>query len=150
VADELGIPTFNVRSRCSPEDKMKYIEGLTKSSPKHLTTLFTGDGTNDAPALAQASIGVHVNNGTEVAKSASDAVLLTPSLQGILALMDLSKAVMHRIKFNFGWSFTYNTFAILLAAGAFVNVRIGPAYAGLGELISVFPVILAALQLKWR
>ncbi|KEF51058.1 uncharacterized protein A1O9_12874 [Exophiala aquamarina CBS 119918] len=150
VADELGIPAVNVRSRYSPGDKKKYIEDLTTSSLKHLITLFIGDGTNDAPALAQASIGVHVNNGTEVARSASDAVLLTPSLQGILALVDLSKAVMHRIKFNFGWSFTYNTIAILLAAGAFVNVRIEPAYAGLGELISVFPVILAALHLKWR
>ena len=149
VANELSIPLTNVRSRCSPEDKMRYIQALNSSSPKPLTTLFIGDGTNDAPALAQATIGIHVNSGTEIAKSASDAVLLTPSLAGILTLMDLSKAVTNRIKFNFAWSFTYNTFAILLAAGAFVEVRIEPAYAGLGELVSVLPVILAALSLKW-
>jgi heavy metal translocating P-type ATPase len=149
VADQLNISATNTRFRCSPADKKKYIEDLTASSVKPVTTLFIGDGTNDAPALAQASIGIHVNDGTEVAKSASDVVLLTPSLQGILVLIDLSKAVMNRIKFNFGWSFIYNTLAISLAAGAFVNARIPPAYAGLGELVSVLPVIFAALQLRW-
>jgi Cd2+-exporting ATPase len=126
------------------------MENITTFSAKPPTTLFIGDGTNDAAALAQASIGVHVSDGTKVAKSASDVALLTPSLQRILGLIDLSKVVMHRIKFNFGWSFTYNTVVILLAAGAFVNFRIEPAYAGLGEPVSVFPVIFAALQLRWR
>jgi Cu2+-exporting ATPase len=51
--------------------------------------------------------------------------------------------------FNFCWAFVYNTFAVLLAAGAFVNARIPPRYAGLGELVSVLPVILVALQLRW-
>jgi Cd2+-exporting ATPase len=94
---------MNIWSRCFPADKKKYVEDITTSSVKPPTTLFIGDGTNCAPALAQASIGVHVSDGTEAAKSASDIVLLTPSLQGIVVLMDLSKAVMHRIKFNFKW-----------------------------------------------
>ena len=50
---------------------------------------------------------------------------------------------------NFGWSAVYNLVAILFAAGAFVNVRLPPAYAGLGEIVSVLPVVLVALQLKW-
>jgi Cd2+-exporting ATPase len=141
---------MNIRSRCAPANKKKFAEDFTTFSVKPPSTLSIGDGTNVAPALAQASICVHVSDGTEAAKSASDVVLLTPPLQGILVLMDLSKAVMHIIKFNFGWSFIYDMVAILLAAGAFVNFRIEPAYAGLGELVSVFPVIFAALQLRWR
>lgn len=56
---------------------------------------------------------------------------------------------VRRIKFNFGWSFIYNTFAVLLAAGAFVKARIPPEFAGLGELVSVLPVIIAAVLLRW-
>ncbi|KAI4178955.1 MAG: hypothetical protein L6R41_008129, partial [Letrouitia leprolyta] len=96
--------------------------------------MFCGDGTNDAVALAQASIGVHLNEGTDVARSAADVVLMRPSLSGILAIILVSKKSVSRIKFNFGWSFVYNLFAILLGAGAFVNVRIPPQSAGLGEL----------------
>ncbi len=90
-----------------------------------------------------------MNSGTDVAQSAADAVLVRPALSGILVLIDLSHAAIRRIIFNFSWSFIYNTFAILLAAGAFVNVRIHPQYAGLGELFSVLPVILIAVQLRW-
>jgi Cu2+-exporting ATPase len=108
--------------------------------------IFCGDGTNDAVALAQADIGVHMNSGSDVAQNAADVVLVRPYLGGILVLLDLSKAAFHRIFFNFAWSFVYNLFAILLAAGAFVNARIPPQYAGLGEIVSVLPVILIALS----
>ena len=64
-------------------------------------------------------------------------------------MMDVSRKSVNRIKFNFIWSFVYNTFAVLLAAGAFVNARISPEFAGLGELVSVLPVIAAALLLRW-
>jgi Cd2+-exporting ATPase len=81
VAHQSDIPAMNIRSRCSPADKKKFAEDITTFSVKPPSTLSIGDGTNDAPALAQASIDVHVSDGTEVAKSASDLVLLTPSLQ---------------------------------------------------------------------
>jgi Cu2+-exporting ATPase len=116
---------------------------------KPVVTLFCGDGANDAIALVQATIGVHINATSDVAQSAADAVLLRPSLAGVLLLMDLSGAAVRRIAFNFAWSFTYNLFAILLAAGAFVKAHIPSEYAGLGELVSVLPVILIALQLRW-
>lgn len=147
VGHELGIPRSHIKSRCSPGDKQKYIEAIMDHSGK--TVLFCGDGTNDAVALAQASIGLHMNSGTDVAQSAADAVLVRPALTGILFLVDLSRAAFRRIVFNFSWSFVYNTFAILLAAGAFVHARIPPQYAGLGELVSVLPVILIGLQLRW-
>jgi P-type E1-E2 ATPase len=147
VAGKLGIPSSHVRSRCTPGDKQEYLKTLMTNENK--IVIFCGDGTNDAVALAQADIGVHINSGSGVAQAAADVVLMRPHLGGILVLLDLSKAAFHRILFNFAWSFVYNLFAILLAAGAFVNARIPPQYAGLGEIVSVLPVILIALQLRW-
>lgn len=157
VTNQLGIPDDRVRSRCTPADKQAYIQDLFaaphgKSAP---TVIFCGDGTNDAVALAQATIGVHMNDssGTDVAKSAADVVLMRPSLAGIITLINASKNSMGRIAFNFGWSFVYNIFAILLGGGAFSslhNARIPPEFAGLGELVSVVPVIVAAMLLRWE
>ncbi|KAF4472836.1 Cu2+-exporting ATPase [Fusarium albosuccineum] len=151
LASKLGIPVENVRSRSSPADKKDYIQSLLgkESDRKKPVVVFCGDGTNDAVALAQATIGVHMNEGTDVAQSAADVVLMRPALAGILTMMNASRKSVNRIKFNFGWSFVYNTFAVLLAAGAFVNARIPPEFAGLGELVSVLPVIAAAVLLRW-
>jgi heavy metal translocating P-type ATPase len=151
TASELGIPSENVRSRCTPADKAEYVKSRSSlsTSNKKNTVLFVGDGTNDAVALAQASIGMHINEGTDIAGAAADAVLIRPSLKGILTLIDLSKAFHRRVVFNFAWSFLYNMFAVLLAAGAFPNARIPPSYAGLGELVSVVPVIGIALALRF-
>lgn len=147
IAAVLGIPPSHVKSRCLPEEKQKYMQ--TIMADPNSTTIFCGDGTNDAIALARASIGVHMNSGTDVARSAADVVLVRPALGGILTLVDLSRATFRRICFNFAWAFVYNLFAITLAAGAFVHVRVPPQYAGLGEIVSVLPVVLIALQLKW-
>lgn len=150
VGARLGIPTSHIRSGCSPADKWKYLdEIMTDENNKGRVVIFCGDGTNDAVALAQATIGIHINEGTDIAQSAADAVLMRPALSGILALIDLSRAAFIHIAFNFAWVFVYNVFAILLAAGAFVHARIPPQYAGLGELVSVVPVIVIALQLRW-
>lgn len=147
TARQLGIPLPQIRSRCSPGDKQKYIKAIMDHDNQ--TVLFCGDGTNDAVALAQANIGLHMNSGTDVAQSAADAVLVRPALEGILVLIDLSRAAFRRIVFNFAWSFVYNISAVLLAAGVGGNVRIAPQYAALGELVSVLPAILIALQLRW-
>jgi Cu2+-exporting ATPase len=157
VAALVGIPDGNIRSRCSPGDKQGYIQDLL-SAPTTIKTgrkgskpvvVFCGDGTNDAVALAQATIGIHMNEGTDVAQSAADVVLMRPHLSGVLTAIAVSRKSMRRVAFNFGWSFVYNLFAILLAAGAFVNARIPPEYAGLGELVSVLPVIAAAMLMRW-
>lgn len=181
VAESVGIPESMVKARCSPADKAKYIRDLISASPAARSTIsggirskkagetppannviFVGDGTNDAPALAQANTGVHLppsasTTAADVASSAADVVLLRSSLEGLVDMLDISRAAVHRIWFNFGWSFVYNVFAILLAAGAFVatareggpGVRIPPEYAGLGELVSVLPVVLVAVSLRW-
>lgn len=147
LAAKLDIPQSHVRSRCSPKDKLEYLR--TIMTDNKAVVMFCGDGTNDAPALAQANVGVHVNEGSEIAKSAADAVLVRPALSGILCLIDLSRAAVLRIVINFCWSFTYNLFAVLLAAGLFVKWRIPPEYAALGELISILPVIGIALLLRY-
>lgn len=147
VASALGICPSNVKSKCNPSQKQQFVKDLM-SAPGEIV-LFCGDGTNDAPSLASASIGAHMSDGTDLAQGAADVVLLRPSLSGILTLMDLSRAAYRRIVFNFAWAFVYNLFAILLAAGAFVDARIPPQYAGLGEIVSVLPVVLIAVQLRW-
>lgn len=161
AAAQLNIPRDNIRSHCTPADKQAYIQDLLKrhdpsnhiaqgKNSKQPVVVFCGDGTNDAVALAQATVGVHINEGgTEVAQSAADVVLMRPDLNGILVAIAISKKSTRRIAFNFGWSFVYNLFAILLAAGAFVTARIPPEFAGLGELVSVLPVVAAATLLRW-
>ncbi|KAI0379820.1 heavy metal translocatin [Hypomontagnella monticulosa] len=163
VAASVGIPPENAISRCSPADKRAYIQKLLEAQAipgsqkqNQPIVVFVGDGTNDAVALAQATIGVHVNSGTDVAQSAADVVLMRPTLGGILTMIDVSRAAVRRVAFNFGWSAVYNLFAVLLAAGAFVgagtggtDVRIPPEFAGLGELVSVLPVIVVAVSLRW-
>lgn len=157
LAKELGVPLSHAKGECTPEDKARYITSLSTVLPSGRNrlsttttiTIFCGNGSNDAVALAQVGIGIHMVDGTDVAKSAADVILTQPSLAGILALIDLSRASLRRVYPSFAWSFVYNFFAILLATGAFVTIRIPPAYAGFGELASVWPVIMVAMQLRW-
>ena len=148
VATKLGVPHEGVRARCTPREKQQHVKGLMQADKS--TVLFCGDGVNDAAALSQASVGVHISSGTGTSWTAGDVVLIRPSLLGILVLIDLSRDSCRQIVFNFTWSAIYNVLAILLAAGAFVHVRLSPQYAGLGEAVSVLPVILIPLQLRWR
>jgi cation transport ATPase len=156
VATTLGITSF--RARCSPEDKKVYVENLVRAGQK---VLFIGDGTNDGPALATATIGMSIPSGgpadvlvpqdkcqASVAEGAADVVLLRPDLIAITTLLDLSQASYGRVVAGLAWSLVYNIVAMALAAGAFVNVRIKPEYAAIGETISVLPVIAIALTLR--
>lgn len=141
VAAQVGIP--NVASQCTPAQKRDYVASLMSQSKN---VMFVGDGTNDAVAVAQADVGVQlasVLSASDVTRGAADVVLLA-GLEGIPFLLDISSLSFRRMVFNFGWSAVYNVLAILLASGAFVSVRIPPAYAGLGEIVSVLPVVFAA------
>ena len=86
-----------------------------------------------------------MTEGTDVARSAADVVLVHADLRGVL----LSRKVSRRVMFNFAWSFAYDLFAILLAAGAFGRFRVPPAFAGGSEIVSVLPVIAVAVGLRW-
>ncbi|RVD80918.1 uncharacterized protein DFL_008802 [Arthrobotrys flagrans] len=144
VAAAVGIPLSKIASRHSPAQKQHYVKELMSAGR---TVLFCGDGTNDAVAVAQANVGVQIGTTSDITRGTADVVLLG-GLDGVLMLLDISKRSSRRIIFNFIWSAVYNVFAILLAGGAFVKARIPPAYAGLGEIVSVVPVIVAALTLS--
>ncbi|KAI8952402.1 E1-E2 ATPase-domain-containing protein [Xylaria longipes] len=146
IAAAVGIDRANVASQRKPKEKQEYVAALMAQPGK--VVMFCGDGTNDAVAVAQADIGVQLSDSitSEVTRSAADIVLLS-GLSGIPFLIEVSHAAFARIAFNFIWSAIYNVFAILLAAGAFVRVRIAPAYAGAGELVSILPIICAALTM---
>ncbi|EGD99415.1 cation transport ATPase [Trichophyton tonsurans CBS 112818] len=145
IALAVGISTAHIAARQTPSDKQAYVTQLMEQGK---TVLFCGDGTNDAVAITQADVGVQIGSSSDVSRATADVVLLG-GLEGVVVLLDVSRASFRRIVFNFVWSALYNVFAILLAAGAFVYVRIPPAYAGLGEIVSVLPVILAALSMFW-
>ncbi|KAF2735319.1 heavy metal translocatin [Polyplosphaeria fusca] len=147
IAHSLGIPKTLTAAQLRPEDKQGYIQRLQEQGA---VVIFCGDGTNDSVALKQADVGVHLNHGSDTAKGASDVVLMTRRLHSVPILLDISKVAYRRILFNFGWSALYNVVAVLMASGAFVKVRIPPAYAALGELVSVVPVVLIAFQIKWK
>lgn len=162
IAHELNIPKQHTKSRCKPEGKQVYIQDLQgkRWKGKKRTVLFVGDGTNDSVALKQADVGAHMHSphsASEVAKQAADVILMTERLADVLIMLDISKGAYRRIIANFMWCAVYNLGAILLAAGAFSGikkagqeVRVPPQWAGLGELVSVLPVVGVAFQMRWR
>ncbi|KAK3723892.1 hypothetical protein LTR37_001376 [Vermiconidia calcicola] len=145
VAATVGIDPTDALARCAPVQKKEYVEQLQSTGR---VVLFCGDGTNDAIAVAQANVGMQIGNASDVTKGVCDVTLLS-GLDGILFFLNVSKRSFRRIVFNFIWSAVYNVFAIMLASGALVKFRIQPAYAGLGEIVSVVPVVLAAMSLIW-
>ncbi|KAF9944979.1 hypothetical protein BGZ72_001787 [Mortierella alpina] len=150
IARQLGIESTHAIGDCTPSDKLTRLTQL-QADGHHVA--FCGDGTNDAPVLAQAQVGVALGAGTSgVAVATAKVVLLTNDLRGMVIAIDLARRVMARIRVNFAWAFLYNLAVIPLAAGCFIplmkEARIPPALAGLGELLSVMPVLAFALLLK--
>jgi cation transport ATPase len=148
IATRLGLDAAATRAECTPESKQHYVRELQAAGAKKV--MFVGDGTNDSLALVQADVGVSLNSGTDVAISAADVVLIspTPLKEGIETVFRVSQQAHRRIMFNFYWPFFYNLFAITLAAGAFVKFRISPQFAGLGEMVSILPVVLSAWTIR--
>ncbi|KAF9515925.1 hypothetical protein BS47DRAFT_1391242 [Hydnum rufescens UP504] len=152
VATRLGVPPDHAFGNCSPQTKQEHIKRLqteTRRGGGSSKVAFLGDGTNDSLALVQADIGISFGSGTDVALNAADVIILDPSnmARSIQTVRHISRGAVLRIKANFVWSFIYNLVAVLFAGGAFVHARISPQYAGLGELVSVMPVIFIAWTL---
>ncbi|KAI9154758.1 P-type cation-transporting ATPase [Paramyrothecium foliicola] len=126
AAAAVGIPLENTVGESTPPEKRDYVARLMPDRTKYV--LFCGDGTNDAIAVAQTNIGVQIG-------------------VGIPLLINISRSSYHRIMFNFVWSAIYNVLAVTMASGAWIKFRIPPRYAGLGERVSVVPVIVAAVSL---
>ncbi|MBU0498430.1 MAG: cadmium-translocating P-type ATPase [Candidatus Thermoplasmatota archaeon] len=146
VAKQLGIDT--VLAEVLPQEKAAEVKKLQQQ--KHIVA-FVGDGINDAPALAQADVGIAIGSGTDIALESGEIVLVKNDLLDAVAAIQLSKKVMTRIKQNIFWAFAYNTALIPVAAGIlypFYGITFRPELAGLAMAMSSVTVITLSLLLK--
>ena len=146
VAQELHLSSY--KAGCLPEDKLKEIKRLQAEGE---IVAMAGDGINDAPALAQADIGIAMGTGTDVAIESAKITLVKGDLQGIVKAKNLSHAVMRNIKQNLFFAFFYNVLGIPIAAGVlypFFGVLLSPMIAALAMSFSSVSVIVNALRLR--
>ena len=138
VAEEVGIEEYF--AEVLPEDKSNKIKEIQS---RGLIVAMTGDGVNDAPALAQADVGIAIGAGTDVAVETADIILVKSSPLDAVSILDLSKATYRKMLQNLGWATGYNVFAIPLAAGVLFPLGIVLSPAVGAALMSLSTVIVA-------
>ena len=146
VASQLGIT--RVLSEVLPEDKSEEIKRIQDGGSR---VAFVGDGINDAPALAQADVGIAIGSGTDVAIETGEIVLMKDDLLQAVAAIELSRKVISRIKLNIFWAFAYNCVLVPVAAGALYpafGITFRPELAGLAMAASSVTVVSLSLLLK--
>jgi len=171
VAAQVGIPASNVIAGVLPAEKAEKISWLQRSQSsgtqsRRAVVAMLGDGTNDAPALAAADVSIAISHSSSsgsssgIAMSAASFVLLTPNLDALLTLLELSRAVFRRIVLNFAWALVYNCVGVPVAAGVLFpirtggggggHVRLAPVWAALAMAMSSVSVVGSSLLLRTR
>jgi heavy metal translocating P-type ATPase len=145
IAARLGIERW--QAELSPEDKVTAVRALQQEAK----TVFVGDGINDAPALAQADVGVAIGTGTDIAIDSADLVLMSGDLRNLPNALALSRATLRNIRQNLFWAFAYNTTLIPVAAGALyplLGLLLSPVLAAGAMALSSVSVVANALRLR--
>ncbi|MGF1567327.1 MAG: heavy metal translocating P-type ATPase [Nodosilinea sp.] len=148
IATQLNLPADRVMAEVSPQGKVDAIRQLQAAGH---TVALVGDGINDAPALAQADVGISLNSGTDIAMETADVVLMRNQLSGVLDTLTLSHATFNKIRQNLAWAFAYNLVGIPLAAGVLLptaGFSLSPAAAGGMMAFSSVTVVLNSLLLR--
>ena len=145
IAYELGID--EILADVLPQQKASFIKSLIEDNKK---VLMIGDGINDAPALVNATIGVSISDGTDIAVDSSDVILMNNDLNNIIELLEISKSSFRIIKQNLFWAFFYNLVMIPVAAGILspFNIVMNPMIASLAMTLSSLTVVFNSLRLR--
>jgi Cu+-exporting ATPase len=146
VARAVGIA--RVEAEVAPDKKGRIVAQAAEGGRR---VGFAGDGINDAPALAAASVGIAIGSGTDVAKETGDIVLVRDDLRDIVRAVRLGRATLRKVRQNLFLAFVYNVLAIPLAAGALYpgfGILLRPEFAGLAMALSSVSVVTNALLLR--
>ena len=146
IARQAGID--HVLAEVLPEDKANEVIKLQEQGDR---VAMVGDGINDAPALAQADVGIAIGSGTDVAKETGDIILIRGDLRDVASAVEIGKATMRKVKENLTWAFVYNTLGIPIAAGLiypWTGWIVSPQLAALFMALSSFSVTMNTLLLK--
>ncbi|HEY7983916.1 MAG TPA: heavy metal translocating P-type ATPase [Ktedonobacterales bacterium] len=148
VAAQVGIPASHVLAEVLPEHKAAHVQKLRDEGQ---VVAFAGDGINDAPALAQADVGIAMGTGTDIALEAADVALVKGNLRSLATALDLSRATMRVIRQNLFWAFGYNAVLIPLAIASpaipFLRAS-APIFAAAAMALSSVTVVSNSLRLR--
>jgi Cu2+-exporting ATPase len=148
IAAQLHLPADQVIAEASPQDKVATLQALQAAGH---TVALVGDGLNDAPALAQADVGISLQASTDIAVDTADVILMANHLSGLIDTLNLSRATVGKIRQNLAWAFAYNAIAIPLAAGILLptlGTSLSPAAAGGLMAFSSVTVVVNSLLLR--